>query len=76
MGPLRKRITNVGLINERPKEPDLAAQLPVVILIGFQFFYEVPKIAQQQARQAELMASGEMDLGSSGLERSVRRSPL
>ena len=39
----------------------LAVVLSVVILVGFQFFYEVPKIAQQQARQAELMASGEAD---------------
>ncbi len=36
----------------------LAVVLSVAILVGFQFFYEVPKVEQQQARQAELAASG------------------
>jgi len=35
-----------------------AVVLSVVILVGFQFFYEVPKSEQQAARQAEIAASG------------------
>ncbi|MEQ9316296.1 MAG: membrane protein insertase YidC, partial [Henriciella sp.] len=39
----------------------LAVVLSVAILVGFQFLYEVPKVEQQQARQAELAASGASD---------------
>jgi len=39
----------------------LAVVLSVAILVGFQFFYEVPKVEQEQARQAELTASGTTD---------------
>lgn len=35
-----------------------AVVLSVAILVGFQFFYEVPRVEQEQARQAELQASG------------------
>lgn len=38
-----------------------AVVLSVAILVGFQFFYEVPKVEQEQARQAELTASGAPD---------------
>jgi YidC/Oxa1 family membrane protein insertase len=38
-----------------------AVVLSVAILVGFQFFYEVPKVEQEQARQAELTASGTTD---------------
>lgn len=38
-----------------------AVVLSVAILVGFQFFYEVPRVEQEQARQAELAASGAPD---------------
>ena len=38
-----------------------AVVLSVAILVGFQFFYEVPRVEQEQARQAELQASGASD---------------